>query len=81
VQKTPGLAAQALTWIANLYAIEASIKHLDPLRKHPARQQHSVPLLADLRRWLEAHFPQLLRGMRRLADMQIGFNLASERYG
>ncbi len=59
-QKTPGLAAQALTWIASLYAIEASIKHLDPLRKHAARQEHSVPLLTDLRRWLEGHFPQLL---------------------
>jgi hypothetical protein len=60
VQKTPGLAAQALTSIASLYAIEASIKHLDPLRKHAARQEHSVPLLTDLRRWLEGQFAQLL---------------------
>jgi transposase len=60
IQKTPGLAMQALTWIANLYAIESNIKHLSPDLKCQARQQHSVPLLADLRRWLDGHFPQLL---------------------
>lgn len=43
-----------------MYAIETSIKHLDPLRKHASRQEGSLPLLADLRRWLEGHFPQLL---------------------
>lgn len=60
IQKTPGLAAQALAWIARLYAIETSVKDLSPDHKHAARQAHAVPLLADLRSWLEGHVPQLL---------------------
>jgi transposase len=60
VQKTPGLAAQALAWIARLYAIEATIKDLSPDQKHDIRQSQAVPLLTDLRSWLEGHFPKLL---------------------
>jgi transposase len=60
IQKTPGLAAQALAWIASLYAIETSVKDLTPDHKHAARQARAVPLLADLRSWLEGHVPQLL---------------------
>ncbi len=59
-QKTPGLAAQALAWIARLYAIEATIKDRTPDHKHVVRQAQAVPVLQDLRRWLEGHFPQLL---------------------
>jgi transposase len=59
-QKVPGLAAQALAWIARLYAIETTIKLLPPDRKFTIRQEQSVPVLADLRHWLEGHLAQLL---------------------
>lgn len=60
IQKAPGLAAQALAWIARLYAIEASVKDMSPDRKYRVRQEQAVPLLADMRSWLEGHVPQLL---------------------
>jgi transposase len=59
-QKVPGLAAQALAWIARLYTIESTIKVMTPDQKHMIRQEQSVPLLTDLRRWLDGHLPQLL---------------------
>jgi hypothetical protein len=46
-QKTPGLAAQALTWIARPYAIEADIKDKSPDHKLAVRQTEAVPLLAQ----------------------------------
>jgi len=60
IQKTPGLAAQALAWIARLYAIEATIKDMPPDHKHHVRQTQAMPVLSDLRNWLEGHFPRLL---------------------
>jgi transposase len=60
IQKTPGLAAGALAWIARLYAIEAAIKDSTPDHKHLVRQAQAVPVLQDLRRWLEGHFQLLL---------------------
>jgi transposase len=60
IQKTPGLAAHALAWIARLYAIEATAKDMPPDRKHRVRQAEAVPLLRDLRCWLDSHFPNLL---------------------
>jgi transposase len=59
-QKVPGLAAQALAWIARLYAIETTIKLSPPDQKFAVRQAQSIPVLDDLRRWLDGHFPQLL---------------------
>ena len=50
----PGLAAQALVWIARLYAIETSVKDLSPEHRHAARQAQAMPLLANLR-WPEGH--------------------------
>lgn len=60
VQKTPGLASKALAWIARLYAIEKTIRELTPDLKLQQRQQLSVPLLTDFRRWLDGHAVQLL---------------------
>ena len=60
IQKTPGLAAHALAWIARLYAIEATIKDMAPDHKHLVRQAEAVPLLHDLRCWLDSHFLNLL---------------------
>ena len=60
VQKTPGLASAALAWIARLYAIERTIRDLTPDQKLRQRQEHSVPLLAEFRCWLDGHVPQLV---------------------
>jgi hypothetical protein len=61
VQKAPGLArGAALAWIAHLYAIERTIRDLTPGQKLRQRQEHSVPLLAEFRRWLDRHVPQLV---------------------
>lgn len=59
-QKTPGLAAHALAWIARVYAIEAPVKEMTPDKKYLARQEHAVPLLTNFRAWLEGHASGLL---------------------
>ena len=60
LQKAPGLAAAVLAWIGRLYAIETSIKQMMPDQKYEVRQAQAVPILNDLRRWLDGHVPQLL---------------------
>lgn len=37
-----------------------TIKDLSPDQKHDVRQSQAVPLLTDLRSWLEGHVPKLL---------------------
>ncbi len=59
-QKTPGLAAQALAWIAKLYAIEVGIKDKSPEHKLVARQAEAVPLLAQFHQWLQGNAHGLL---------------------
>ena len=59
-QKTPGLAAEAIKWIARLYEIESRIKGEPPDKKLSVRQAESVPVLSDMKRWLEGHYPTLL---------------------
>jgi transposase len=59
-QKTPGLAAEAVAWIAKLYRIESAIRERPPDEKLAVRQAESVPVLSDFRMWLEGHYPKLL---------------------
>jgi transposase len=59
-QKTPGLAAQAVAWIAKLYRIESAIRGRPPDEKLAVRQAESVPVLSQFRLWLEGHYPTLL---------------------
>jgi transposase len=59
-QKTPGLAAEAIRWIAKLYEIESRIKDEPPDKKLLFRQAESVPILADFKRWLDGHYASLL---------------------
>jgi transposase len=59
-QKTPGLAADAVAWIAKLYRIESDIRGRPPDEKLAVRQSEAVPVLAEFRRWLEGHYPTLL---------------------
>jgi transposase len=58
--KPPGLAADALAWIGQLYRIESAIRGRPPDQIHQVRQNEAVPLLGEFRRWLEGHFPSLL---------------------
>lgn len=59
-QSTPGLAHEAVRFIAALYAVEAEIKEQTPTERLNVRQLRSVPLLADFKVWLDAHGPKLL---------------------
>jgi transposase len=59
-QKTPGLAAEAIAWFAKLYEIESRIKEEPPDKKLQLRQQESVPLLSQFKRWLDGHYGTLL---------------------
>ena len=59
-QKPPGLAAQALRFIAALYEIERRAKDHPPDTRLAMRQAETVPLLSEFRRWLEGHYPTLL---------------------
>ena len=59
-QKTPGLAAEAVAWIAKLYRIESAIKDKPPDEKLQIRQTEAVPVLSNFKLWLEGHCPTLL---------------------
>lgn len=45
----------AVSKIAKLYAIERQIRHLSDEQKYQQRQEHSIPLLNDLRQWLDVN--------------------------
>lgn len=53
----PGLAAQAVAWIAKLYEIESDIKDHPPDHKLHVRQSRSRPVLAQFHQWLQGHAP------------------------
>ena len=59
-QSTPGLAHEAVRFIAALYAVESEIKGQTPAERLNVRQLRSVPLLANFKVWLDAHGPNLL---------------------
>ena len=53
------LAQEALQRIGALYAIEEQIRGQLPEERRRVREEHSAPLLADLKRWLLARVQQL----------------------
>jgi transposase len=59
-QKRPGLAHEAMQFIAKLYAIEAQIRDQPVDERCSIRQRETVPLLEEFKAWLEAYFPTLL---------------------
>jgi len=59
-QTTPGLAHEALRFIARLYEIEARGRDLPPDKRLALRQAETVPLLSAFKDWLEGHHPTLL---------------------
>lgn len=48
-----GRADQAIQLIAKLYAVEKRERNSDAATRYDARQQHSVPVLVQLKTWLE----------------------------
>lgn len=59
-QNTPGLAAEAVAWIAQLYRIESAIRGRPLDEKLAVPQAEVVPVLSEFRIWLEGHYPKLL---------------------
>jgi hypothetical protein len=59
-QKEPGLAAQAVQWIAKLYVIESRVKDQAPDIKPAARKTDALPVLAQFLQWIEANSIGLL---------------------
>jgi transposase len=59
-----GKAQQGLAWIQQLYRIEkvARAKGMSSAERKLYRQQEAVPLLAKLRKWLDASLPQVPPG-------------------
>ncbi|MCK5920241.1 MAG: IS66 family transposase, partial [Methylococcales bacterium] len=58
----PTKADVALSKIRKLYAIETSIKGLEHDKKKQARQRLSVPVLEDMKAWLEKNVSRVLKG-------------------
>ncbi|MBU0655269.1 MAG: IS66 family transposase [Gammaproteobacteria bacterium] len=58
----PTLADIALGMIRRLYRIEDNIKGLDTAEKYRLRQQLSVPLLNELKTWLETQVGKVMKG-------------------
>ncbi|MEM8562571.1 MAG: IS66 family transposase [Pseudomonadota bacterium] len=55
------LAGVALTKIKALYRIERAAQHLSASECRAKRQQEAIPLLDDLRQWLDEHLPRVPR--------------------
>lgn len=49
----PASAHHALAYIARLYEIERATRDADASARHAARQEHAVPLLAEIGKWLD----------------------------
>jgi len=58
-KKRRGKAHRALELIQKLYRIEKQAKTLTPEERHAHRQRHAVPILNDLRAWLDETLPQV----------------------
>lgn len=55
------VATEALGRIAELYAVEADVRGRSPDERRAARQEHSRPLVEDLRHFLDARMAQVSR--------------------
>lgn len=74
----PGKADIALGKIRKLYAIEQRIKDLDDEQKRQARQEQSVPVLDELRQWLEKNISSVAKGS--LTHQAIAYTLNQWEY-
>lgn len=58
--KKTGKADVAINLIGKLYAIEKRIKAFSPEDKYTVRQQEAIPILADIRQWLDKTLHSIL---------------------
>jgi len=49
------LAYQAIKFIGKLYRLERELQSADPEARHDARQERALPVLEEMRTWLDAH--------------------------
>ena len=60
------VAGEAVQKIGKLYQIESEIRELSPEEKHLARKEQALPILEDLKKWLDEKIikvpPQSLTG-------------------
>ncbi|MDV7214257.1 IS66 family transposase, partial [Azotobacter beijerinckii] len=54
-----GRADQALAWINRLYAIERDLRQASDAERLEARRQHSLPVLAQFKTWLDKTLSQV----------------------
>lgn len=57
--KKTGRAQQGLALIQKLYRVEAEARGCPPERRHALRQEKAVPVLEQLRAWLDKSLPQV----------------------
>jgi len=56
-KRKASLAGVAMATIQQLYRIERETKALLPKQRRQVRQERALPLLADIRAWLDEHLP------------------------
>ena len=56
-KRKASLAGAAMLMIQQLYRIEREAKVLSAEERHRVRQERAMPLLADIRAWLDTHLP------------------------
>jgi transposase len=67
--KSP-IAEAAIRQIAALYAIEATVRGLPPQARLAARREHSVPIIAALKPWLERQLSMISSGSTLAVDIR-----------
>lgn len=70
------IAREALDRIAALYAIEKQVRGQPPEQRRAARQMHALPLLADLKGWLD----QTLRQLSAKSELAVAIRYATSRW-
>ena len=59
IKPKAGKASKALIYIQKLYRFEAQIKYASADEKYQARQQQSVPILKEMKEWLDTSLVQV----------------------
>ncbi len=70
----PAKADVALGKIGKLYALESRIADQEPDQKRRARQEIAIPILNDLKAWLEKNITRMLKGGLTYKAMQYTLN-------
>lgn len=71
--KSP-IAETAIRQIAALYAIEETVRGAPPEERLAARKQHSAPLIATLKPWLEKQLSMISSGSKLAEAIRYGLN-------